>query len=53
MPTMTPFFKKHANLYIIGIPGRDHNSIQLEIHHRKKNEKEKITWRLNNMLLKY
>lgn len=41
MTTMTPFFKKQANLHIIGIPGRDHNSMQLDIHHRKKNEKRK------------
>ena len=27
--------------------------LKLEINHRKRNEKEKITWRLNNMLLKY
>ena len=26
--------------------------MKLEINHRKRNEKEKITWRLNNMLLK-
>ena len=26
--------------------------MKLEINHRKRNKKEKITWRLNNMLLK-
>ena len=30
----------------------DHNSMKLEINHRKRNEKKMITWRLNNMLLK-
>jgi len=30
----------------------DHNSMKLEINHRKINEKKLTTWRLNNMLLK-
>ena len=30
----------------------DHNSMKLEINHRKRNEKKLTTWRLNNMLLK-
>ena len=29
----------------------DHNDIQLQINHRKRNEKKIILWRLNNMLL--
>ena len=30
----------------------DNNGIKLEINHRKRNEKNLITWRPNNMLLK-
>ena len=30
----------------------DHNSMELEINHRKRNEEKTITWRLNKMLLK-
>jgi len=30
----------------------DHNGMKLEINHRKRNEKNLTTWRLNNMLLK-
>ena len=30
----------------------DHNGMKLEINHRKGNEKNLTTWRLNNMLLK-
>ena len=30
----------------------DHNGIKLKINYRKKNGKNKNTWRVNNMLLK-
>ena len=30
----------------------DHNSMKLEINHRKRSKNKIITWRLNNMLLK-
>ena len=30
----------------------DHNGMKVEINHRKTNEGKKITWRLNNILLK-
>ena len=30
----------------------DHNDMQLEINHRKRNDKKHRSWRLNNMLLK-
>ena len=30
----------------------DHNSMKLEINHRKRNEEKPTTWRLNNNLLK-
>ena len=43
---------KFKRIEVISSIFSDHNSMKLEIHHRKKNEKKSITWRLNNMLLK-
>ena len=37
---------------IISVICFDHNSMKLEINHRKRNKKKTITWRLNNMLIK-
>ena len=43
---------KFKSMEIISSIFSDHNSMKLEINHRKRNEKKLITWRLNNMLLK-
>ena len=37
---------------IISNISSDHNSIKLEINHRKKSKKRMNMWKLNNMLLK-
>ena len=42
---------KFKSMEIISSIFSDHNSMKLEINHRKRNEKKLITWRLNNMLL--
>ena len=43
---------KFKRIEIISSIFADHNGLKLEINHRKRNEEEMITWRLNNMLLK-
>ena len=43
---------KFKSTEIISSIFSDHNDMKLEINHRKRNEKETITWRLNNMLVK-
>jgi len=46
-------FKKFKSIEIISDVFSDHNGMKLEINHKKKKEKKKLTtWRLNNMQLK-
>ena len=44
---------KFKRIEIISIIFSDHNGMKLEINHRRRNEKQLPTWRLNNMLLKH
>ena len=43
---------KFKGIAIISSIFSDHNDMNLEINHRKRNEKKMTTWRLTNMLLK-
>ena len=43
---------KFKAIEIISSIFSDHNSMKLEINHRKENKKQTSTWRLNNMLLR-
>ena len=43
---------KFKRTEIISSISSDHKDMKLEINHRKKNEKRKNTWRLNNKILK-
>ena len=45
-------FNKFKSIEIVSSIFSDHNGIKLEINHRKINEKNTITWRLNNLLVK-
>ena len=43
---------KFKSIDIISSIFSDHNGMKLEINHRKRNEKNLTTWRLNNILQK-
>ena len=43
---------KFKSTEIISSIFSDHNSLKVEINHRKRNEKKLTRWRINNMLLK-
>ena len=42
---------KHKNIEIIPCIFLDHNTMKLEVNHKKKSRKTTNTWRLNNMLV--